>query len=210
MPKKHAIIIGLSLVFACFSQEEQDYQEYLAQKELSPLIVKFGGGTGASYGGWYGVNTEAGFGYVSLIGALGLTMPNTAVHPQGSLSSYAKPAWQVGVRAYLASPATKLRSALSVYMGPVYIYQVELSDTTFKGLLMCVTPVISIEHDIGKPRGIVLTYGIGPVFHKENPEEVDDAIFAMTGKKTLVSLSLNLGINYQLKMKRKNGSEGLK
>jgi hypothetical protein len=68
MRKKYAIIIALSLAFACFSQDEQDYQEYLAQKELSPIILKAGGGTGASYGGWYGVNAEAGFGYVSLIG----------------------------------------------------------------------------------------------------------------------------------------------
>jgi hypothetical protein len=209
MQKKHAIVIVMSLAFACFSQDEQDYQEYLAQKELSPIILKAGGGTGASYGGWYGVNAEEGFGYVSLVGAFGVTMPNTTVNPQGSVSSYAKPAWQAGARVYLAGPAAKMRAALSVYMGPVYIYQVELSDTTFKGLLMCVTPVISIEHDIGKPRGIVLTYGIGPVIHKEIPKQVDDAITAISGKKTVVSLSLNLGINYQLKMKRKNWAEGL-
>jgi len=48
MRKKIAIIIALSLAFACFSQDEQDYQEYLAQKELTPFILKAGGGTGAS------------------------------------------------------------------------------------------------------------------------------------------------------------------
>jgi hypothetical protein len=199
----YVIMFGFLIAFDGSAQDEQDYKEYLAQKELSPVIVKSGGGIGAAFGGCYGINTEIGFGYVSLLGAVGMTFPNTTVNPRSPASSYLKPAWQIGARVYLASSNTKLRPALSVFYGPVYIYQVESSDTTLCGMLMCTTPVLSIEHDIGKPRGIVLTYGIGPVIHESIPEKVDEAIVAITGKKTLISFSVNLGINYQLNMKRR-------
>lgn len=198
-----AVLFTILTGYSAFSQDNKDYQEYLASKETSSTIIKFGAGTGAAFGGWYGVNAEAGIAYVSLLAGVGMTFPNNAVNPSGDISSNGKPAWQTGLRVYLAGPAAKFRPALSVFYGPVYRYYVALSDTTYDGMLMCVTPVLSCEHDIGKPGGIVLTYGIGPVLHKSIPERAENAISSASGKQTLVTLSLNLGINYQLRIKGK-------
>lgn len=68
---------------------------------------------------------------------------------------------------------------------------------------MCITPAVTFEHDVGDPNGFVFTYGIGPIFSKEAPKRATDAIEKLTGGQTLISLSAQLGINFQLKIKKK-------
>lgn len=86
------IIVGTATTL--FSQEDRDYREYIANRERSPFIVKFSVGTGAAFGGWYGINSEFGITSVSLLAALGATYPNTMVNATsnttGDISSYQK------------------------------------------------------------------------------------------------------------------------
>jgi hypothetical protein len=184
---------------AAQAQDEEDYSSYGVKEKGVPFLLKTGGGIGAAYGGWFGVNTEVGYGFVSLVGAVGGIYPSRIVKNTSASPSLLSVGWQTGVRVYVEDEDAKARFALSIYYGPVYLYHLLMNGTSTAGIYYSFTPTVSCEHDIGKKRGLVFSYGLGAVLHKEVPDDARNTIKAVLGKdiNALIDLSLVLGVNYQ-------------
>jgi hypothetical protein len=183
------------------AQDNEYFEEYNRSKRL--LAFKVGAGTGAKYGGFGGgANTEFDVGYFGLSFGCGFIYPNTFLtmnnsETKKSRSSEVNFGWQTGIKIYAGSPLFNVRPSINLLFGNVYAYYINYYDSIMRGKYFAFTPSVIIDHDIGKKRGLSLSYGIGIFFHKPGPPEHEEILARKQGMLRLL-LSPMLGVNYNL------------
>ncbi len=197
------LVCYTSLIFAGLEEDMAEIDDYYNSPKT--FIVRLGLGTGVSHGGIIGTNVECGYSFVSLLGSFGYSFPfkgayNESIEDTGNNRPSGKPTWQVGLRFYLVRERESLRPTLSVFYGTVYRYYVSMDDYIDIGHFKAVSPTISVEHDIGKKKGITLSYGAGISIHKRVPEITNQIFKSMNGTKVLpVGITVICGISYSFK-----------
>lgn len=192
---KKVLFLLCMLTVSAFSQEEADL--YYGIQQNNNFFVKTGFGTGATYGGWWGLGTEVGYGIISLTAGVGKIYANTMVGKDKiDIGETGKFGWQVGLRLYFNAEENKFRPSLGVNFGKVYPYVINSEDGRIDGLYNAVTPCILFENKFGKKQKVGITYGIGPVIHKKIPEEDKEIIKIIEGDDLKINLSLVFGINF--------------
>lgn len=178
----------------------QDYEDPYYLQNTKNYFLKIGTGTGAAYGGWYGINTEINYGFISAVFGLGGMHAQKYIRSSNSASTNPKVqlGWQAGLRLYFLDKGFNLRPSLTVLYGPVYLYLIEYSYRQKMGVYNCITPSFIIDHDIGKLRKIGLTYGAGCIIHEKFPEIDNNIIEANTGRSITIYLSFIFGVHFYI------------
>jgi hypothetical protein len=200
--KKHSMVLAILLLSgSLFGQDEVTYEQY--NKEQTIFDVKIGAGSGAKYGGWGGFCGEFDIGYVGIMAAAGFILPNSVVKNTGSSENLSEFGWQAGLKIYFVSNEYKARPSLNLLIGNLFPYYINFTNYTKRGKYIGITPSLIIEHDIGKPDGLSLSYGLGVVLHQQIPEK-DASYFKKGGSnEIIIRLSPIFGINYCIISKKK-------
>ncbi len=192
---KKVLFLLCMLSVSAFPQKESDL--YYGIQQNNNFFIKAGLGTGANYGGWWGLGTEVGYGIISLTAGVGKIYANTMVGNKNiELGETGKFGWQVGLRLYFNAEENNFRPSLGINYGRVYPYVIYSKDGKVDGLYNAVTPCILFENKFGAKQKVGITYGIGPVIHKKIPEADKAAIKIIKGDDLRINLSLILGINF--------------
>ncbi len=142
-----------------------------AQQTQMNLAMKVGVGLGVPYG-VLGAGIDIGIPNFSLVAGLG-----TALEGVG---------WSAGVRLYFFNQTRKFRPHFTAVYGTTMIVDViggngyTVNGFGFYG---------SLDHDIGPPGGLILTYGVGLVTNEPPGAGVEDPRF---------SVKVMFGANYRL------------
>ena len=122
------------------------------------VAAQIGVGLGIPYG-VLGVGVDVGVPHFSFVGGIGTTIFGGA-------------GWAVGGRVYFFDRTRRFRPHVTVVYGTTAVVT-DLFDTgyTLKGVAF----YGGLDHDIGPPGGLTLTYGIGGFTHEALPPNVTDS-----------------------------------
>jgi hypothetical protein len=125
---------------------------------------KFKAGLGLANGfGGIGVGIEAEMHQIALLAGLGSWGTNDL-------------GWDVGLRYYLGAVDKKFRPNFTISYGPtaVVYWGPLLNQKQNSALLFGPNILAGLDHDIGKPNGFVMTYGIGFGIPGDYPSKMKD------------------------------------
>lgn len=114
------------------------------------------------------------------------------------------PAWDAGLRLYLRAADRKMRPHLTLSYAPTHVYKYAhpLFDIKNEVIIFGYNAVVGLDHDLGKPDGFAMTYGLGWATPRAMPEEVEKDFDRMGLKPAALDnvLVLAIGVKYQFRL----------